>query len=431
MIGTLDLFKETEFLDNDGTKVPKDWTTEKLGDVIKDAKSGFASGKRDEKGILQLRMNSIQTDGKIHVGGGVKVPIPPNASEYILKKGDVLFDNTNSVDLIGKTAIFKNEFSNAVYSNHLTRLRVDNSRVTPEWITYTLVRKWQQGFFKAMCHRHVHQAGISNSNLLNIKILLPPMLEQCGVIDFLGVVDSAIELTDRVIAKTERLKKGLMQQLLTRGIGHTEYKNTPPGNIPRTWELNSLEDVCTAIVDCPHTTPKFTSKGFLVVRNFNIRDGELVFDPAYFTTEVEWQKRTKRCVPQNDDVLFSREAPIGEASLAPRHTPFSLGQRTMLLRTDKKVLSPLFLVYTFYSPLVRRKLSNLEAGVTAHHVNVADIRRLIIPIPPLAEQEKIVEVILTAAEKLKLEKKEKTKLELLKRGLMGLLLTGKVRIKVD
>jgi type I restriction enzyme S subunit len=424
-------YKEIHFKETRIGEMPRDWEVARLGDVVLEAKSGFASGKRNPNGILQLRMDNIDTQGHIRRDAGVKVPVPKDFEDYLLQPEDILFNNTNSVDMIGKTAIFKGEFSRCVYSNHLTRIRADTRKIIATWILYLLMRKRRFGVFKSICHRHVHQAGINNEDLLNLDIPIPPLVEQRGVVGVLGVVDSAVGLVDEVIAKTERLKKGLMQELLTKGIGHTEYKQTPIGKTPKEWEVKSLEEVCTTIVDCPHTTPKFTDKGVLIVRNFNIREGELILEPAYYTTEGEWQTRTRRCIPENDDVLFSREAPIGEACLVPRNTRFSLGQRTMLLRPDKKFLNPLFLTYIFYSPLICRKLRNLEAGVTAHHVNVADIRRLKIPLPNLNEQERIAFMISTVIEKLKLEKKENAKLERVKRGLMDLFLTGKIRIKVD
>jgi type I restriction enzyme S subunit len=272
--------------------------------------------------------------------------------------------------------------------------------------------------------------GLKRDLVNNLVVPLPPLAEQRGIVGVLGVVDLAVAKAGEVIAKTERLKKGLMQTLLTRGIGHKEYKQTQIGTIPKEWEVASLEEICTAIVDCPHTTPKFTDKGILLVRNFNIHKGELILEPTYYTTEEEWRTRTRRCVPENGDVLFSREAPIGEACLAPTNTRFSLGQRTMLLRPDKTLLNSLFLVYVFYSPLIQRQLRNLEAGVTAHHVNVADIRRLKIPVPSISEQERIASIVSATAEKLKLERSEEAKLERIKRGLTNLLLTGKIRVKV-
>ncbi|NWF86228.1 restriction endonuclease subunit S [Candidatus Bathyarchaeota archaeon] len=197
---------------------PKTWEVIKLGDVILEAKSGFASGKRDENGILQLRMDNIETEGWINPEAGVKVPTPSNVEKYILKPNDILFNNTNSVDLIGKTAIFRGELSKCVYSNHLTRIRVNLDRVIPEWILFVLLRKWQTGVFKAICHRHVHQAGINNSDLLNIKIPIPEIPEQQKIAQILSTTDKKLKLERSEKARLERIKQGLMGSLLTGKI---------------------------------------------------------------------------------------------------------------------------------------------------------------------------------------------------------------------
>jgi len=206
-------FKETEI-----GKIPKTWQVVKLGEVILEAKSGFASGKRDENGILQLRMDSIETDGWINPEAGVRVPIPPDVEEYLLKPGDILFNNTNSVDLIGKTAIFRGELPKCVFSNHLTRIRVNPERVLPEWILYVLIRKWQTGVFKAICHRHVHQAGINNNDLLNIKIPLPEISEQQKITQILLTIDKKQKIEKQEKARVEKIKRCLMDLLLTGKI---------------------------------------------------------------------------------------------------------------------------------------------------------------------------------------------------------------------
>ncbi|MGB9693775.1 MAG: restriction endonuclease subunit S, partial [Fervidobacterium sp.] len=197
---------------------PKTWQIVKLRDVVLEAKSGFASGKRDENGILQLRMDNIETEGWINPDAGVKVPIPPDVEEYLLKPNDLLFNNTNSVDLIGKTAIFRGELPKCVYSNHLTRIRVNPDRVIPEWILFVLIRKWQTGVFKAICHRHVHQAGINNSNLLDIKIPLPEIPEQQKIAQIILSIDKKLKIERQEKARLEKIKHGLMNLLLTGKI---------------------------------------------------------------------------------------------------------------------------------------------------------------------------------------------------------------------
>jgi type I restriction enzyme S subunit len=203
-------FKETEI-----GKIPKTWQVVKLREVVLEAKSGFASGKRDENGIFQLRMDSIETEGWINPEAGVKVPIPSDVEEYLLKPGDILFNNTNSVDLIGKTAIFRGELPKCVFSNHLTRIRVNPEKVIPEWILFVLIRKWQIGFFKTICHRHVHQAGINNNDLLNIKIPFPEISEQQKIAEILSSVDNILHFKRQKKEKLVRMRRRLMDLLLT------------------------------------------------------------------------------------------------------------------------------------------------------------------------------------------------------------------------
>ena len=207
-----------EFKDTEIGRIPKNWEVVKLEDVVSEAKPGFACGKRDENGILQLRMDNIEPEGWINVEAGVKVPIPEDVADYILKPGDILFNNTNSIDLIGKTAIFRGEFSRCVYSNHLTRIRVNQNKVIPEWVLYLLIRKWELSVFKAICHRHVHQAGINNEDLLRLKIPLPSLQEQQKITSIILTVDNKIKLERKEKVRLERIKQGLMDLLLTGKI---------------------------------------------------------------------------------------------------------------------------------------------------------------------------------------------------------------------
>jgi len=199
-------------------EIPKDWGVVKLEDVITEAKPGFACGKRDDNGIIQLRMDSIDPDGRINPNAYVKVPPPENVNEYLLKSGDILFVNTiGSLELLGKSAIFKGEHTKCTYSNHLTRIRVDFNRTIPEWILYHLIRYRLLGIFRNLCHRHAGgQAMVSRDDLLNLKIPLPRQLEeQKKIAEILSTVDNKMDILRKEKEKLENIKKGLMQKLLT------------------------------------------------------------------------------------------------------------------------------------------------------------------------------------------------------------------------
>ncbi|MEZ5454076.1 MAG: hypothetical protein R3E93_14850 [Thiothrix sp.] len=83
---------------------------------------------------------------------------------------------------------------------------------------------------------------------------------------------------------------------------------------------SSLESMCELIVDCPHFTPEWTDSGFIVLKNQNIRNGSLDLSSPSYTNEIDFQKRIKRAAPQAGDIVFTREAPMGEVCLIPQRT---------------------------------------------------------------------------------------------------------------
>lgn len=202
-------FKETEI-----GRIPKEWQVTKLQRVIKEISNGFASGKRDEKGIIQVRMNNVTTDGRLIFDSFLKVPIPENIDEFLLKENDFLFNNTNSIDLVGKSAIFKNAGFRCTFSNHFTRIRFTNE-ILPEWVLFYFITLWKKGFFKSVAIRHVGQAAVQTKYLAAVKLPLPSLSEQQKISEILSSVDKRIELLRNRKERIEKIKKGLMEDLLT------------------------------------------------------------------------------------------------------------------------------------------------------------------------------------------------------------------------
>ena len=111
-----------------GKALPEGWRWVKLEDVLEDIQPGFACGERDENGIIQLRMNNVNTSGSIDLDEHIRVPnFFVKGEKYLLKPDDVLFNNTNSVELVGKSALFCGYDEPVVYSNHFTRLRPNST----------------------------------------------------------------------------------------------------------------------------------------------------------------------------------------------------------------------------------------------------------------------------------------------------------------
>ena len=267
--------------------------------------------------------------------------------------------------------------------------------------------------------------NISTAHLKNYIVPLPPLPEQRAIAHALQTIQEAKAARQRELALERERKAALMDYLFSYGTKGEPRKQTEIGEIPESWEVVELNQVCSKIVDCPHSTPKFLESGVLCARNFNIRSGIYVKEPASYTSEAEYLERIKRLIPQEGDVLFSREAPIGEACLIPPDKRLSLGQRMMLLRTNPLMLDGYFLVQSFYVTPLRSKMLSLGRGATAKHLNVGDVKRLEIPIPFLNEQQKISEILRACDTKIAALEQETEYLDELFHAMLGELMTGK------
>jgi type I restriction enzyme S subunit len=205
----------TEYKDTPIGKTPKEWNFTELRDLISDVKTGFASGKRDEKGIVQVRMNNLTTDGRLLLDSYLKVPTPENINGWLLKPNDFLFNNTNSIDLVGKSAIFKGAPFPCTFSNHFTRIKFKENLVLPEVILYHFITQWEKGYFKSVAIRHVGQAAVHTEYLLRLQIPLPPISEQKKIVEIISITNRKLELERHEKVKLEKIKLGLMDLLLT------------------------------------------------------------------------------------------------------------------------------------------------------------------------------------------------------------------------
>jgi type I restriction enzyme S subunit len=174
--------------------------------------------------------------------------------------------------------------------------------------------------------------------------------------------------------------------------------------------FDSLESMCELIVDCPHSTPKWTDEGVIVLRNQNIRNGVLDLTTPSYTNEEDYQKRIKRAVPQAGDIVFTREAPMGEVCLIPKGLKCCLGQRQVLLR-PKKGISGEYLFWALQSPHVQHQISwNEGTGTTVSNVRIPVLKALKIPRHPEDEAE-VAKHITAIASRIELNKQTNQTLE--------------------
>jgi len=154
-----------------------------------------------------------------------------------------------------------------------------------------------------------------------------------------------------------------------------------------------LNEVCELIVDCPHTTAYDEGKGFPLVRTPNIGKGRLVYDGMHRVCEDVYNKRNARAIPQENDLIFAREATAGNVALIQKGEKVCLGQRTVLIRPNQKKVNPAFLTYFLLAPKQQYNLLSTANGATVAHVNLPTIRNLKIDLPELPTQHRIATIL--------------------------------------
>ena len=177
-------------------------------------------------------------------------------------------------------------------------------------------------------------------------------------------------------------------------------------------EVVNLEELCTGIIDCPHSTPKWQDKGIPVIRNYNLKDGKIDCTNLSFVSEEGYKERVKRAIPEESDIIISREAPMGVVGIVPKGFQCCLGQRLVLLKIDKSKCLPKYLLYTLMSEYVQLQIRRInQTGSIVSNLNISSLRELKIPLHSFEEQKKIANILSAIDAKISLNNQINQELE--------------------
>jgi type I restriction enzyme S subunit len=215
------------------------------------------------------------------------------------------------------------------------------------------------------------------SKYAEFEFPIPSLLEQKKIVSILDTADKLRQQDKALVAKYDELTESLFLDMF----------GDPTIN-SKGWPLMSLESVCNEVIDCPHSTPKYVNEvtAFPCIRTTELKEGYIDWAKMKYLNEKEYLNRVKRLTPKEGDIIYGREGTFGEAIIIPTNIKMSLGQRVMLFRPNREIVNSVFLHSIIRSKSVYSQALKANTGSTVGHVNVKDVKKFSLTIPPLKLQ---------------------------------------------
>jgi type I restriction enzyme S subunit len=407
--------------------LPEGWKWVRLGEVVEEVKERNLSN--DQLPLLTSSRKGIYLQDEYFN----RIVASENLSNYkVIRKGQFTYRSMSE----DETFVF----------NRLEDIEL--GLVSPAYYIFQVIKGCSGSFLKYFINNSVEikkqiykyvegttRTALRFNQLKNFIVPLPPLPEQQKIAEILETIDNSIEKTDKIIEKYKRIKQGLMQDLLTKGIDENgnirdekthKFKDSPLGKIPEEWEVVRLGEVVHSFAG---GTPNREIAEFYNGGIKWLKSGEINRKYIFFTEETLSPKGLKssnaKWVPENTVVIAMYGATAGQIGIIKDRMTTNQAVLAVVIIDKQKV----FYEYLYYSlsEFVVMLLSNLQgSGQPNLSKNIID--SLLIPLPPLPEQQRIAEILSQIDQTIEKEEHYKEKLQNIKQGLMEDLLTGKVRV---
>jgi len=415
-------------------KIPVDWELVQLENICEEIyryPTYFNIKYVEQDGVPEVRGELIGNDGELSSDPSeyryISKETSANFPRTILHEGDFVLSVRGTM---GKIGYISSLLENANMTANLMRISPNRNKVYPLWLKQFLLSDFFQKRLEEASSATTIKT-IKAPELKAIELPLPLLLEQKKIAEILTTVDEAIEKTDQIIEKTKETKKGLMQRLLTRGIGHKKFKKTEIGETPVEWEVRRLGDLCNgqpeyganvSSIDKDKSLPRY-------VRITDItEDGKLL--------EATWQSIKREFAEPyilgEGNFLFARSgATVGKTYLyRDKDGECSFAGYMIRFKPNPKQLLPEFLFQYTHSNFYYNWVKGILRAGAQPNINAQEYFNMPLPKPPINEQKQIAEILSSVDEEIEKETNRQEQLEFLKKGLMQVLLTGKIRVSV-
>lgn len=387
--------------------LPPSWRLLSVGKILLDSQYGTNEPSVEDGNTRVIGMKNIQ-NGKIITADLTSSTLhEEDRKKYILTRGDLLINRTNSYDLVGKVGIFESN-EKVAFASYLVRLIVDRTQIQPEYLNYWLNGHIAQTVIKKIATRAIGQANINPTEFKkHCLVPLPPLIEQTAIADLLSSWDAAIEKTERLITARENRFSWLIKSLISDKCDVWEHLRTDKIFAIISDKCNADSELLSVTQDrgvIPRTmlegrvmSPEGSTDSYKL-----IKEGDFAISLRSFQGGIEYSRY--------------------QGLISPAYT---------VLRPKLKIHNDFYRNF-FKSYLFIEKYLNIAViGIRdGKQISIPDFMTVKIPYPPLEMQESIAETLNTACQEIDLLKKKAAAYRKQKRGLMQKLLTGEWRVNI-
>lgn len=368
-----------------GGKLPEGWGKTEIGDIADvisggTPKSGiaenFASSGEGIAWLTPADLSGYKMKFISHGARDLSTEGYSSCSAKLMPAGAILFSSRAP---IGYVAVA----SNKIATNQGFKSFVFTNDIYPDYAYYYLrnIRHLAEKMGTGTTFKE-----ISGSAAKTLPFVMAPLAEQKIIAEKLDILLAQVDSTKARLEQIPQILKRFRQAVLAAAV-NGKLADRLDGN--RHWQEQQLSHVASHIVDCPHSTPKWSSEGKYCVRTTAFSPFYLDLSYQGYVDEETYQNRIQRLKPEPDDILYSREGTIGIACQIPKGVELCLGQRMVLIRASDKISSK-YLTIVLNSNNILKIVRSKTMGSTAPRINMSDIKSYPIPLPPLQEQHEIV-----------------------------------------
>jgi type I restriction enzyme, S subunit len=418
--------------------LPEGWVWTTIGNLAESMKNGIYKPREaySDEGVACLRMYNIESGAIVWKDIKRMILTQAEIDDYTLMPNDILVNRVNSRELVGKSAVITDGLEKCVFESKNIRLRLKHDIADSKFANYWLLISSRE-YFNRNAQQTVGMASINQEQLGSLPIPLAPLPEQQRIVTEIEKqftrLEAGIGALKRAQANLKRYKAAVLKaacegklveqdpsdepaaELLVRilaerrakweadlrakGKDPKKAKYEEPKSpdldelpeLPSGWCWAKVAHVASKVTDGVHQTPKYVEEGipFISVNNIS-EDGLISFDPCKYITLEAHEELYTRCDPRRGDVLLSKVGTIGLTAVIDTDRVFSLYVNTALIRPIADVVLAEYAAIALRYGFLSKFYEPFVSGSNQKFIGTTKIAELPAPLPPFAEQRRIV-----------------------------------------